>query len=73
MTVRELIQELSEFNPDLLVGIAIDSDSEGNYFKEISDIGTSAFMADGRGNLDPILVETDKEKEDLAHVIIWPI
>ena len=71
MTVRELIQELSEFNPDLSVGIA--ADSEGNYFKEISDIGTSAFIADGRGNLDPISVETDKEKEDLAYVIIWPI
>jgi hypothetical protein len=67
MNVKELIEELQNQDPDLLVLLA--SDAEGNGFKKLAGMQTYFYEEDGR-NYEILDDEEGSEGDPLA-LVLW--
>jgi len=81
MTVKELIEQLSEMDPDRIV--IVSKDSEGNGYSPLCDVATAVYIAEttwsGEIGLEELTEEDiqqgyDEEdvKEGEPAVVLWP-
>lgn len=75
MKVKELIELLSEFNPESLV--ILSKDGEGNSFSPLTDLGDGVYVADSTwsGFVFNDLAECLEECDDtpVGCVVFWPV
>lgn len=76
MNVRQLINELIDYDPDAEILVA--SDPEGNGFRRLSDVGLSWIEANGdkhgyvESTIHPSDADEYEESELEVRLILWP-